>query len=722
MSEHIDKLRPFRCHGVNLGYSSGDNVQGDCPFCGKEDHFYVNQKTGTWDCKYCQETGNVYTFLGKIAEQMHKETHAKDWEKLCRNRSCSKNVNDGKMVKPPIPVDAFRRARMGWTGDEWLIPVYSDKGTVRDIRRWKEGGKVQSTAGCNLQLWGLRELASAQPGSIVWLCEGEWDAIILRWLLDLAGRGQEIVTSAPGAGTFKREWAQWYKGMRVRVAFDNDESGDKGSMKAGDMLMGLAASVQYVSWPETLPTGWDIRDFVLSGRGTQITAERAVETLESLLRKTHRRAAHSSPEDDAAEEVIDDTPATFQDVLATFKKWAKVDQDFYDALAISLAICLCNDIPGDPLWLYLVAPPGSGKTLILLGLQTSERCMFYSTLTPASLVSGFNVSPDPSLLPELDGKTAIFKDGTELLAMHPDARREVYGVLRGAFDGHVRKRFGNGLLREYHLHFNMIIGVTPAIHGDNMATVGERFLKIQMKESDEEAKVRAAIENIGLEMQMQEELSEICRRFLLLKIDPSLLPGLGESALDRIVALAQLVEILRAQVDREAYGEREVKYRPSHGVGTRVAKQLSKLAQVLTYVFGTTTVGPEVMRIIERMALDSMTGYHLDIVRTILKTGNAGLDRRTICKMASMPETTATRKLQDLEQLGILEKKVAATPSANGALAKGVAPSLWRVADRIAALWRRARPPQKVLKAVAAPSSPNAGFLRLRRPGGPPSG
>lgn len=35
----------------------------DCPFCGKERHFYISKKTQLFDCKKCGEAGNVFKLL-----------------------------------------------------------------------------------------------------------------------------------------------------------------------------------------------------------------------------------------------------------------------------------------------------------------------------------------------------------------------------------------------------------------------------------------------------------------------------------------------------------------------------------------------------------------------------------------------------------------------------------------------------------------------------------
>lgn len=37
-----------------------------CPFCGKEKHFYINRKTQLFDCKKCEEEGNIFKLLQKL--------------------------------------------------------------------------------------------------------------------------------------------------------------------------------------------------------------------------------------------------------------------------------------------------------------------------------------------------------------------------------------------------------------------------------------------------------------------------------------------------------------------------------------------------------------------------------------------------------------------------------------------------------------------------------
>lgn len=39
-----------------------------CPYCNKDGHFYVNRKTYLWDCKKCNEEGNLFKLLAHLGK------------------------------------------------------------------------------------------------------------------------------------------------------------------------------------------------------------------------------------------------------------------------------------------------------------------------------------------------------------------------------------------------------------------------------------------------------------------------------------------------------------------------------------------------------------------------------------------------------------------------------------------------------------------------------
>ena len=114
----------------------------------------------------------------------------------------------------------------------WLIPVRNLKGTVVDLRVYRIGKKAISTKGCKVGLFGSEQLSDQKRKSEnVYVCEGEFDAMALDWLLRKIGQ-KGICVAVPGAGTFKKEWAPWLAGRRVVLCYDNDEPGRRGSKKA----------------------------------------------------------------------------------------------------------------------------------------------------------------------------------------------------------------------------------------------------------------------------------------------------------------------------------------------------------------------------------------------------------------------------------------------------------------------------------------------------------
>jgi hypothetical protein len=384
----------------------------------------------------CGESGNVITFLGKIARQAADETGKLKLAELARQRG--------------LPAGVLRDAGLGFRDGEWLVPCFSERGTVRDIRRY-DGKKLMSTAGCKSQLWGADKLASAQEGTLVLLCEGEWDGMAARWLLrdsDTDG----IAVAVPGATVFKPEWAGLFAGKRVVTVYDHDDAGDRGQIKAEKALRGVAAELSHVCWPESMPDGYDLRDFARK-RVLEIGAKKAFDELMSLSRATPRRevgdGSGDHPGESASGKFKDaDLPdgVTFDDVVTAFRKRLLIDDEFVSAIKFCMAVAFSNDVKSTPVWAYLMGPAGIGKTELLTSMIGSSRAVFRSTVTPKCLVSGFRGEgdKDPSLIPKLKGKTLVAKDFTEVLNLPEIQQKEIYSTLRGAFDGYVDKTFDNG--------------------------------------------------------------------------------------------------------------------------------------------------------------------------------------------------------------------------------------------------------------------------------------
>ena len=702
-------LDPFTAHGFEVAETAGNQVVGDCLFCGKEHHYYVNPESGQWDCKSCGLSGNLHGFLRQLVELHRAETSRKDWRRLSRLRG--------------LPVEVLKEFDMAFDRDNgrWLFPVRNPRGTVCDVRYWRENGNlgVRSTKGCKLQLMGAERLSKLDPGGEVWICEGEWDAMAVHDLLMADHtKTNAAVVALPGAGTFKQHWIPGFSGHNVVLVYDNDDAGLKGAEKAWKKLKSTTRTLRVVEWEglqADLPDGYDARDFYTDAlEEIGLDKLEALDKLEGLLTRRPPGQGSSRGEDgeDGAEfEPHDDTEAiqrvevgavppedipALSDVLREFElQGYQLNADMRMGFRIAAAHAFANQLPGDPLWSFIVGPPGCGKTLLLMSMQGSDRCIFQSTFTPNSLVSGFRSEYDPSQLPQWDGKCAVLKDFTELLACHKQVRDDVYAILRGAYDGHVKKPFGNGVVREYWIRFSMLAGVTPQIHADRQASLGERFLKFEMARDHErqsfDQEILAAIESVGEERAREIAVCDAVGRFLSRDIAGELgrVPGWVK---ERLVALAQLISALRANVAREQFGDQRLSYRPTKEVGTRIAKQLVLLGKLLCCVDGVTEIGEEQYEVVERVALDSAIGFHLELVSAVVRAGGSAT-RADLTDITGLPETTLSRAMEDLGALGIVRRGQRATEVSG---ARGRPRTEWTLNKKYNTLWRRAFPEKKV--------------------------
>lgn len=682
----------FEAFGIELGDGPGNERVGDCPFCGKVDHFYVNTVTGQFACHAggCDRTGNIFGFLDDVCRHWAGHTTDDQWRGLEDDRR--------------LPRTAFDPWHVGFcrTTGEWLIPSYSDKGTVRDVRRYNpRNNRTMATANCTTQLLGVYGLAhhSAPAKVRVWLCEGDWDVIALRWLFDLVGGRyrSDIVVGVPGAGAFKREWCEWFRGAEVISCYDNDEAGDKGAQKSAGALDGYARNVSFVCWPESLKVGYDIRDLITEALGASENFDplQVVNQLEKLVRPTQRRQTIAEPPSQAIApqngQSVKKQTFALADLMAVFAQWVQMTPEMVLGIKVALATAVSFEYPGDPLWLYLVGPPSSGKTLILSSLKRWDGCVFASTLTPASLISGYDKGPDHSLLPKLDKRCAVFKDWTEILIMDPKAKAAIDGTLRGAFDGSASKWFGNIGTRSYTSKFNILAGVTGAIHADNSSHLGSRFLKCELHTTETErhdrmVQVASEFRDLDRMARREEALADATATFCSAIVNPAKVPFVPDHYTERLIAMAEVTSMLRANVERHTtygqYGD-DPKYRPAPEHATRVFKQFLKLAMGLATIHGRAEAIEEDIQTVWRVSRDTCVGFNVDIITAMLALGPDGnpVAPGDIAVTAKMAIGSVRRRLNDLEALEIIRK----VPMAEGG--KGVVPMGFVVSEKAVQLW-----------------------------------
>lgn len=668
-----DLLKPFVHLGLEDVVISGQEACGTCPFCGKSKKFYVNVATGQWSCKGggCARSGNLYTFLNDWHEQQLEDSDGWPWESLSKNRK--------------LPVEVLQKAGLVAVDDAWFVPVYGSSGKIVTYRSFRPDSpledlrKLRALPGLSLCLYGMERLARDEDANLpVYLCEGEWDAIALHDTFQKEGVAA-VVVAAPGASVFKDQWAECFKGREVWLCYDNDTAGEKGHKRAVAALSAYTTHINRIQWPEACPEGYDVRDFLSDGASLDIFQELFVpeETV--------------APSKNGKARLRDPGRPTFSDALAVYKKWLYMTPDMVDALRIIYAVVLSNQIDGDPLWIHLAGPPGTGKTELLSSCSEVSSCVLRSTVTAHALVSGFKASPDPSLIPKLIGKVFMLKDFTEILNMKKDSKDFIYGVLRGAYDGEVRAPFGNGIERHYVGYFSMVTGVTQAIFGERGTSLGERFLIYHMTKgvgwrSDD--MILSAVGNVGDETAMKAALKGAAKSFLEVSVPKNLVPTVPVLYLQKIVALAQLVAMLRGGVDRD-FSREYIAYRPQHEVGTRIAKQLKKLILSLSLLTDSGKVDDDCYQLTKRVAIDTCgSTFSLEILEALV--ASSGLGVMELFSATGVPFSTLRERLEDMVMLGVLRKET--VPSLKR---RGTSAVLYHVSDVVREYWCEAMVPAK---------------------------
>jgi hypothetical protein len=629
-------LKAFIQHGFTPSEVAQNQVKGNCIFCGKKDHFYVNPEKKMWDCKVCGRSGGFISFLTELVKWGAENFKGKPAIELSRDRG--------------IKLETLRHAEVGYNtiNKSYLIPVYNSEGDkIWDVRKFEKTHGLYSTSGCTAALYNWQH---AQHADTIWLCEGHWDALAAMQYVDMK---KTVAVGVPGAGTFKAEWAAFFAGKTVYCVYDNDKAGFEGMIKVYNTISSNVKELTFIQWPEGTPEGYDLRDY----------------------QKEHKNIKGILAMMDTTPPGVDDIPEahvneSHEGVLAEqvyegYRKFLHIDDT--TIIDVMFGTVIANRIDGDPLWMFIVAPPGGYKTEMLMSLSDAPKISTTTSLTPPSLISGCNFAggADPSLIPRLNNKVLIIKDFTTILNMNQTMRDEVFGILRDAYDGKTEKHFGNGVFRSYESKFGILAGVTPAIelYLEGNAAMGERFLGYKTPISDalddRRTILKRAVSNVGNEVQMRADLRDTARRVLLYDFKER--PTVPVEIEDKILDLAQWVAMMRGTVNRDRY-TKEITHKPFAELGTRLAKQFFKLLLGVTMFRRKQQASESEFLIVKNIGLGTLPGRLEEFTRIIYRRfKDRPFDADKMAEITGLPRVTCQRVIEDLTMLGIFEKKKKST-------------------------------------------------------------
>lgn len=316
---------------------------------------------------------------------------------------------------------------------------------------------------------------------------------------------------------------------------------------------------------------------------------------------------------------------------------------------------------GDPAWLFVVAPPGTGKTTTsIMSACGLPEVVSLGDVSENTFLSGFYKHKEPGVLEKL-GKTTeegntfitkgnalfLLKDFTTVLSMHRQKRAAILSQLREIHDGEFKRTFGTGETKIWQGRVTIIAAVTPILdrHYSIFTTLGERFLQVRWHRPNSSEAGEWAIRQQGNEAEIQEGLQEAVKEIFEQSSKDA--PALGVRMIRRIASFAEVIAIARTHVFRESYGDRDIEYVPEPEANTRIAKGLAAIARGIAALNQRKRVAEEDLQDALRVGLDCLP----EVRRKLLLAAVAEQELKSV----DLPWTTGQRTYEDLRELKVLD-------------------------------------------------------------------
>jgi Bifunctional DNA primase/polymerase, N-terminal len=343
------------------------------------------------------------------------------------------------------------------------------------------------------------------------------------------------------------------------------------------------------------------------------------------------------------------------DAHAAFKKWLGDEYDL-DAASAAIAAAASERLPGDPLWLLIVAGPGGAKTEMVQALAGAGAHVTSTIASEGALLSATprrerNKKATGGLLRKIgDRGVLVIKDVTSILSADRNTRASVLAAIREIYDGRWERNVGTdgGATLTWVGRIVIVGAVTTAWDAAHavVATMGDRFVLLRPRTNTGRKKAgRGAIHNTGDETAMRKELAAAVGG-VVAHMDTA---GhrLSNTEIEQLLNAADIVTMARSAVERDYRGNIVFAHDPE--MPTRFAKQLVQLLRGAVAIGMTPDDG---MRLALRCARDTIPPLRRDILLDL--ANNPASRAADVRKRISKPRNTVRRELEGMHMLGLL--------------------------------------------------------------------
>ncbi len=324
----------------------------------------------------------------------------------------------------------------------------------------------------------------------------------------------------------------------------------------------------------------------------------------------------------------------------------------------------------DPIWMFVVGPPSSGKTAItitaLSGLtgmfgeaksgykkpwgpvieynpdtgkvwqsnkdyKEAEAVEILSTINPNTFLSHQIGVDDPGLLEQISkNKPHYEKDGTHkivrgnalvlipdftvLASMRRELRGEIMGQLRRIYDGQFEKKVGTRVTKIWEGKLSILAATTPVIdkYTSIDSSLGERFIQINWRASTDHLRGRFTLKAMRAKAQgklvARPLKAMLCKLFA--KGNCSLLECEDDRVDTRLAALAEITADARASVYGQVFDNQyQVKEISGAEDVHRIIQQFFAVVSGITRVQGREVPNEDDMQDVLRTGMETLPTY-----------------------------------------------------------------------------------------------------------------
>ena len=321
-----------------------------------------------------------------------------------------------------------------------------------------------------------------------------------------------------------------------------------------------------------------------------------------------------------------------------------------------LGAVAANLLPGDPVWLGVIAPPSTAKTEILNALARIPHVEAVATLSMAALLSGTPKGQKAAgskggLLRKIgDFGVLVLKDFGSILSMQRDGQAETLAALREIYDGSWTRHVGSdgGKTLHWQGKLGLVFGATEAFDDRHavISSLGDRFLTCRLNPASGRQQLKAAFDHTGATTDtMRAELAEAVAGLFAVAANKAPRP-LAETERERLGDAVKLAVRLRAHVNRDARSREIESIHGAEGPG-RIGLCLERLLAGLDVIGLDRDAALTLVQTVARHSCPPIRVKAFDLLNDAPQT------TRAIADELRLPTTTTRRILEDLLAQGL---------------------------------------------------------------------